>query len=98
MVYRKGELSSGRIDRDWPHQVALPSEVVLGRNGEIIDRFCRGLSICTRHQNYRKGGQDFIVYCFANRDDAEYFQMHFDGELVTPETRPRWTDGSKLRA
>ena len=25
MVYRKGELSKGTIDRDWPHQVALPA-------------------------------------------------------------------------
>ena len=25
MIYRKGELSSASIDRDWPHQVALPA-------------------------------------------------------------------------
>jgi hypothetical protein len=25
MIYRKGELSPASIDRDWPHQVALPA-------------------------------------------------------------------------
>ena len=31
MVYRKGELSKGTIDREWPHQVAVPAD------GEFID-------------------------------------------------------------
>lgn len=91
MVYRKGELNSGRIDREWPHQVALPANYVVGRNYMILHRFCNGLSVCPRHQSYRKDGQDFIVYCFREKGDAELFQMHFDGELMTPETRPpKW--------
>ncbi len=32
---RRGELSKGMIDRDWPHQVALPSPVVVARFKEI---------------------------------------------------------------
>jgi hypothetical protein len=32
VVYRKGELSKGTIDRDWPHQVALSAERCLGGN------------------------------------------------------------------
>ena len=32
--------------------------------------------------------QDFYVYCFRERSDAELFAMHFDGELMTPATRP----------
>jgi hypothetical protein len=27
-------------------------------------------------------------YCFKEKSDAQLFQMHFDGELMTPETRP----------
>lgn len=88
MVYRKGELNTGRIDSGWPHQVALRAEAVRGRTCTIIDRFCRGLSICSRHQYYRKDDREFIVYCFAEQRDAEYFQMHFGGELMTAATRP----------
>ena len=88
MVYRKGELSSGKIDREWPHQVALSAEFVRGRQYMILHRFCRGLSVCPRHQSFRRDDQEYIVYCFAERSDAELFQMHFDGKLMTPETRP----------
>ena len=88
MVYRKGELNPGRIDSGWPHQVALPESVVVGRNSMIMHRFCNGLSVCPRHQHYRKDGQEFVVYCFNELSDAQLFQMHFDGELMTPETRP----------
>ena len=43
---RKGELSKGRIDRERPHQVALPASFVNGKNYMILHRFCRGLSVC----------------------------------------------------
>ena len=88
MVYRKGELSSGKIDREWPHQVALSAEYVCVRQYMILHRFCNGLSVCPRHQSFRRDGQEFIVYCFKELSDAQLFQMHFDGEYMTPETRP----------
>ena len=91
MVYRKGELSTGRIDRDWPHQVALSAEFVRGRQYMILHRFCNGLSVCPRHQNFLRDDQEYIVYCFKELSDAQLFQMHFDGELMTAETRqPRY--------
>jgi hypothetical protein len=84
---RKGELSKGTIDR-----MALPASFVNGKNFMILHRFCRGLSICDRHQGYRReDGGEMIVYCFKERSDAEYFHMHFpNGEFVKPEERPRW--------
>jgi hypothetical protein len=45
VVRRKGELNKKRIDREWPHQIALPIEAAGGRNTIIIQRFCRDLSI-----------------------------------------------------
>ena len=88
MVYRKGELSKSAIDRDWPYQVALSGEFVRGRQFTILHRFCRGLSVCPRHQSFRRDDQEFVVYCFRELCDAQLFQMHFDGEMMTPETRP----------
>ncbi len=84
MVYRKGELTKARINRDWPHQLALPVEVATGKNYTILDRFCRGLSVCPRQQHYWRDGVEHIAYCFRERSDAEYVQMYFGGEFVDP--------------
>jgi hypothetical protein len=73
LAKRKGELSKAAIDSGWPHQVALPAEVIRGRNYEIIHRFCRGLSICERHQTYYQGQEQCVVYCFAAEGDAMFF-------------------------
>jgi hypothetical protein len=32
MSRRKGELTAGRIDREWPYQVVLPADQALGKN------------------------------------------------------------------
>lgn len=82
MVYRKGELSKAAINRDWPHQVALSAEYVRGRQYIILHRFCRGLSVCPRHRSFRRDDKEYVVYCFSERSDAQYFAMHFDGELM----------------
>jgi len=88
MAYRKGELNSGRIDSSWPHQVALPEAAVVGKNITIIERFCRGLTLCSRRQHFRRDGVEYIVFCFEQQLDAGYFQTYFGGESVTPKTRP----------
>ncbi len=88
MVYRKGELTSAGIDRGWPHQVALLASFAVGRQYMILHRFCNGLSVCPRHQHYRKDDIEFVVYCFKELSDAQLFQMHFGGEMMTAETRP----------
>jgi hypothetical protein len=65
MVHRKGELTGAQMDREWPHQIALPVEAVLGKNKTIIDRFCRGLSVCPRRHSYWQHDKEFLVYCSA---------------------------------
>src|SRR5262245_34045543 len=94
MVYRKGELSKSMIDRDWPHQVALPADRCKGSNYTTVHRFCEGLSLCPRGHCFRRGNVDFVVFCFAVRADAELFQARFDGELVDPASRPKWSSGA----
>jgi hypothetical protein len=56
-------LSRAAIDREWPHQLALTAEFVRGKNCIIIERFCRGLSVCPRKQNYWRDRQEYIAYC-----------------------------------
>jgi hypothetical protein len=90
MIYRKGELSKGIIDRDWPHQIALPAERCMGGNYVTIRLFCEGLSLCPRGHCFHRDNTDMNVFCFAKRADAEKFQARFGGEFVDPKDRPKW--------
>jgi hypothetical protein len=92
VAYRKGELSKGMIDRQWPHRVALPAYRYLGHNYLTIHFFCdaEGLSLCTRRHSYRHNDIDMTVFCFAKRDDAEKFRDRFGGDMLDPKDRPKW--------
>ena len=90
MVYRKGELSKGTIDRQWPHQVALPTNQCMGRDYVTIKLFCEGLSLCPRTHSFRRNDADMLVFCFAKRSDAEQFQERFGGDFIDPKNRPKW--------
>ena len=94
MVYRKGELSKGTIDREWPHLVALRADFVAGNNFPIIQEFCRPLSLCPRGHFFYRDTIGFDLYCFADRSQAEQFRERFDGEFIDPKDRPKWP-GSK---
>lgn len=48
MVRKKGEISSAAIDRQYPHQVILPTRCYSGGNYETVNAFCRDLSLAPR--------------------------------------------------
>ena len=73
MVYRKGELSKGTIDRQWPHQVAVPADSCTGANWVRIQEFCKGMSLCPRGHFFYRDTIGFNVYCFGEREHAEQF-------------------------
>jgi hypothetical protein len=91
VVYRKGELSRGTIDRDWPHQVALPTARCAGGNYVTIRLFCEDqrLSPCVRGHSFRRDDIDMNVFCFAQRAHAEQFRDRFGGEFIDPKHRPK---------
>ncbi len=74
MTGRKGELTRATIDREWPHQVALPADRVKGANNAVIHEFCRGLSLCPRNHTVRRDDVTYIVFCFAKPSHAERFR------------------------
>jgi hypothetical protein len=90
VIYRKGELSKDAIDRDWPHQIALPAARCSGRNYVTMHLFCEGLSLCPRGHSFRRDCTDMNVFCFADRAHAEQFRERFGGEFIDPRTRPKW--------
>jgi hypothetical protein len=90
MIYRKGELSKDTIDRDRPHQVALPAARCTGHNYGRIHLFCEDLSLCPRGHSFRRDIIDMNVFCFAERAHAERFRVRSVGEFIDPKTRPKW--------
>ena len=89
---RKGELSSSAIDSGWPHQVALPEPAYVGRNFPIVHGFIatEGLSLCRLGHGFYRERVHHHVFCFAEADHAQRFHARFGGEMMTPDTRPRW--------
>ncbi|MER8859106.1 MULTISPECIES: hypothetical protein [unclassified Mesorhizobium] len=77
------------IDRDWPHQVALPDDLCTDRNFTMIAKFCqeRGLKHQTRHvQAIWPNGkyETYRLHCFGDAASAEAFLDHFEGLMFDP--------------
>jgi hypothetical protein len=87
-VARKGELSKSTIDREFPHQVALPASDVVGAGYRPRHDFANSRGACLRGHTFRRDDRDFVVFCFLTREAADAFMERFGGEYMTPETRP----------
>jgi hypothetical protein len=85
VVYRKGELSKGTMDLQWPHQVALPASRCTAGNYITIRLFCERLSLCPRTHSFRRHDTDMRVFCFAQRSYAEQFRHRFGGGFIDPK-------------
>lgn len=98
MVYRKGELQKSRIDREWPHQIALPAKDCTVQNYHPVHNFCReaGLSLCERGHNIAESRALHIVFCFADPDHARIFQEQFGGFKVEPNAVARRLAAERL--
>lgn len=93
MGRRKGELSSGRIDREFPHQVMVLASDCAGMAGEEKQRLAlEGLSVCTRHHSVVKDDEWRLIFCFADKAHADTFRERFGGEPFDLTSRGR---GSK---
>ena len=84
-----GTPSPAKIDREWPHQIALPDDLCVENNYTLIRDFCErhGLQHLTRHvQAIWPNGkfQTYRLHCFADRAPAELFQAEFGGEFFDP--------------
>jgi hypothetical protein len=89
MSNRKGELSHAAVDREWPHQVALPAGFVTGSKHEIIERIKADLGGCSRGHSVRHNDTSYVVFCFADSSKANIFRELFHGEPFDPKDRGR---------
>lgn len=98
MGRRKGELSASAIDRGWPFQVALPASQQSGGNYSLVRYFCEGMSLCPRAHSVVKDDVWHIVFCFAEKEDAEKFKARFGGVDFSPANRGRGRRWMRWRA
>ncbi|WP_083528505.1 hypothetical protein [Hyphomicrobium sp. CS1BSMeth3] len=95
---RKGELTTGGIDRGWPHQAALPNTRVSAEFNDI-HAFCAGLSLAPRGLTFVRPADGYMdVFCFAEAEHAQRFIARFGAEPIDPKTRPRWPAKTPRRA
>jgi hypothetical protein len=89
MARRKGELSAVAVDRAYPHQVALRADLCGGSNYDLVEEFCKDLSLAPRGHSVRRNDVDYVVFCFADKEHASLFSERFGGEPFNPKDRGR---------
>jgi hypothetical protein len=80
----KPQLSAKTIDRDWPHQVALLADQVIGESHRTTHEFCHELSLCPRGHTVRRDNTTYSVFCFADPSHADEFRGRFGGSALIP--------------
>ena len=91
MVTRsRGIPPPSKIDREMPHQVALPNDLCTDRSFTLIRRFIeeRGLKCRTRNVTaIWDGGKEELwrLHCFAESEAAAAFLDHFGGVMFDPK-------------
>jgi hypothetical protein len=88
VTQRKGEITKRRIDRDFPHQVAIRVP-----DGGLVTRLMTMHKFCTihampykTHADVRRAPPaDYVRFCFGDPTHADAFIGEFGGERITIE-------------
>jgi len=78
------------IDREWPHQIALPDELCCDPNFKMIGQWFAdsGVGQMTRQVTAvwsQTRQETWRLYCFRKESDANAFQAHFGGVRFDPK-------------
>jgi hypothetical protein len=83
MSRRQGQITLARLQREWPHHVALPAEALRNfQKSETVFAFLKAVSAGPRPYHLRRGDREIVVFCFAASKDAETFHARFGSELL----------------
>ncbi|WP_338531628.1 hypothetical protein [Nitratireductor thuwali] len=76
---RKGELSPARVDREYPHQVAIETSALRGADGYLHAAF-PSLAPRTRFVIDERD-REYTILCFADPAEAETFRQRARGYM-----------------
>jgi len=57
-MQRKGEISLGRVKRDWPYHVAITADMVMGSGYDVVQLYADTLSVGPRAYHIRRDDID----------------------------------------
>jgi hypothetical protein len=82
MTRARGQPSRTLLNREYPHQVLVPSWNVRGKMFEKVDAFHVQIGAPLKKRSTLKNDSWHELYCFARRHDADSFQQLFGGRLT----------------
>jgi len=85
---RKGELSPGRMDREFPFQVAV--RCIQRQNVGHLNQSGTFSSLCWRRHHVADGQHIYESLCFGDRAQAAAFRDAIKGEEFDPRDRMGW--------
>jgi hypothetical protein len=92
MSRRKGEITAGMNERDYPHlvELALPAGGFRATTEKIFAFHSERSIQMRRGRGRNDDGQFFVTFCFADPRHADAFQDRFGGGRLLFQRRQRW--------
>jgi hypothetical protein len=82
---RKGETEARRIQRWWPHHVALFAEAVRGVTNLPLYEAAKEMGGAPQPYYLIRDGRELVVFCFTTAEAAQAFAQRFGGEMLSVE-------------
>jgi hypothetical protein len=82
MTRARGQSSRTLLNREYPHQILVPSWNVRGKMFKKVDAFHVQIGAPLKKRSIFKNDSWYELYCFAQRHDADSFQELFGGHLT----------------
>jgi hypothetical protein len=71
-----------QINRDFRHQIILPASEYTGDKAKLHKLYCANLNFGADHGSVIINALSYVIYCFANRQDANRFRKNFGGKKL----------------
>ena len=82
MTRARGQSSRTLLHREFPHQVAVLAQKVAGKALDKVIAFHAELGVPVKTHSIRKDDRWYLLYCFADPQQAARFQAEFGGEII----------------